>query len=65
MAGHNINANVLYGLCCAGKSETPLLIPLGKLWPLGHEDPALHFSGMVFIHHLKETNPLVTGFALE
>lgn len=52
MAGHNTDANILYGLCCTGKSEIPLLIPLGKLWPLDHEDPALHFSGVVFIHHL-------------
>lgn len=52
MAGHDVDATILYGLCCAGKSETPLLILLGKPWPLGHEDPALHFSGMVFVRHL-------------
>lgn len=52
MAGHNIDANVLHGPCCTGKNETPLLIPLGELWHLDHEDPALHFSATVFVHDL-------------
>lgn len=52
VAGHNVDATILYGLCCIGKSGSPLLIPLGKPWPLDHEDPALHFSGTIFVHHL-------------
>lgn len=67
MAGHNIDATILLeralpGICWTGKSETSLLIQLGKLWPLDQENPALCSSGMVTVHHLWETEPLVTGF---
>lgn len=69
MAGHNIDATVLLeralsGIRWAGKSETSLLIQLQKLWPLDQMNSALYFSGMVFVHHLWETEPLVTGLAL-
>lgn len=42
----------------------PLLVQLRKLWPLHQENPDLLFSGVVFVYHLCETDPLVTGFAL-
>lgn len=70
MAEHAIDFTILlekalFETCWAWKSETLLLIQLRKLWPLDQENPALLFSGMVFVPNLWETDPFDAEFAWE